>query len=264
MQLTFDGTHFDVLDGGKGSALVLLHGFPLAKEIWDAQAEALARTVRVIRFDLRGLGRSSAAPGPYLMESLAGDVADVLDALGVGRAVVAGHSLGGYVAFAFYRMFTERCRALGLICTRAAADDEPLAAARLELAARIETEGIAPLADWYVPRLLAPDAYRTEPALVARVRGIVERTDPAGGAAMLRGMAARVSNDDLLDEIDLPVSVIAGADDRLGEPAAARTLAATIRGAEFELLQCGHLPSLEKPEALTAALARLIARAAPA
>ena len=122
-QSTFDGTRLAVLDEGAGPAIVLIHGVLLAKETWDAQAAALARHARVVRIDLRGHGASGVPPGPYLMETLAGDVLDVLDALGIERATIVGHSLGGYVTFAFYRMFAERCAALGFVSTRAAADD---------------------------------------------------------------------------------------------------------------------------------------------
>jgi len=63
MQLTIDDVRLDVLDEGRGDAIVLLHGFPLAKEAWDAQAAQLAKRARVIRIDLRGLGKSSVPMG---------------------------------------------------------------------------------------------------------------------------------------------------------------------------------------------------------
>jgi pimeloyl-ACP methyl ester carboxylesterase len=262
MHLTFDGARFDVLDEGRGPAIVLLHGFPLAKEIWDAQARALASAARVIRFDLRGLGGSSAPPGPYLMESLAADVADVLDALDVGRAAIVGHSLGGFVAFAFFRMFAERCTALGLVCTVSGEDDEPVAGARLELALQVEREGIGALRGC-LGQLVAPGTLAHDPGLLARLQSIVDATSPAGAAAMLRGMAARTASDDLLDEIVIPVRVVAGARDALVPLESSHGLARAIAAAELDVLDCGHLPSLEAPDALTLSLERLIASALP-
>ena len=263
MQLTLDGARFDVLDEGTGPAVVLLHGFPLAKETWDAQAEALRPHARIVRYDHRGLGSTGVTPGPYLMEALAGDLAGILDALEIERAILIGHSLGGYVAFAFYRMFAERCSALGLVCTRAAADEPAVAAAREELAQRTEREGIAPVSAAFVPRLFAPRFYADAPGVVERVRAIVERTDPRGAAAMLRGMAARVASDDLLDEISVPVSVIAGDEDAVVPLAEARAIAAVPERGAFEALSGGHFPLVENPDALAAALLRLIARSAP-
>src|ERR1700694_1294073 len=81
--------------GGPGTPVVLLHGFPLDRTVWDEQRDALA-AARVIRVDLRGCGESEPSDGPALMEVLAGDLAGVLDALQVERAALAGHSIGGH------------------------------------------------------------------------------------------------------------------------------------------------------------------------
>lgn len=256
MQVTIDDARFDVLDEGRGPAVVLLHGFPVSKESWDAQAAALAAHARVVRMDLRGLGRSSATPGPYLMESLASDVAGVLEALGIERATIVGHSLGGYVAFAFYRLFAERCAGLGIVCSRATADDAAVAAARETLATRTESEGLRPIVEAFVPRYFAPSV--AQPDLVARARAAIAPTDPKGAAAMLRGMAARVSSEDLFAEIDVPVRVVAGAHDAFVSVELMRAIADGVRGAKLDVLDCGHFPLWELPDATTASVAGLV------
>ena len=258
MQLSFDDVRFDVSDAGSGPAIVLLHGFPLAKEAWDAQAGALAKQARVVRFDLRGLGKTSVPMGPYLMESLASDVAGVLDALGIERATIVGHSLGGYVAFAFYRLFTERCAGLGIVCSRAGADDDATAAGREALATRAEAEGIAPIAGAFVSRYFAPSIAATHPDLLARAHAIIAPTDPRGAAAMLRGMAARVASGDLFEEIDIPVRVIAGKDDAFVSVDLMREISDGIAGAKLDVLDCGHFPLWEKPDETTASLVGLL------
>lgn len=258
MQLTIDDARLDVLDEGRGTPIVLLHGFPLAKESWDAQAAALAANARTIRIDLRGLGNSSVTPGPYLMEALASDVAGVLDALGIERAIVVGHSLGGYVAFAFFRLFAERCLGLGIVCSRATPDDAAQAAAREALATRAEIEGMAPIVEAFVGRYFAPSIPNERPDLVTRAREMSARTDPRGAAAMLRGMAERVSSEDLFEEIAVPVRVIAGECDAFVDVALMHEIANGIRGAKLDVLACGHFPLWEMPEATTAALEGLL------
>ncbi len=242
MRLAFDGVEFDVQDEGSGPPILLLHDFGLAKEAWDAQAAALARGARVVRFDLRGMGRSSVPPGPYLMEQLAGDVAGILDALGLERVALAGHGLGGFVAFEFFRMFAERCTALALIATRGDADGEDEAAARFALADRVERDGIGALVS-------------AEPS--ERVRAFLARTEPAGAAGMLRGIAMRAGSEDLYPEIDLPVRVVAGAFDP--DSAASRAIAAGIPRAHLDIFDCGPEPLWEVPDALTASLETLLA-----
>jgi pimeloyl-ACP methyl ester carboxylesterase len=262
MLIASDGAEFDVRDAGEGPALVLLHGFPLSNEIWDAQAAASAASARVIRYDLRGLGATTVTPGPYLMEQLAGDLVEILDALRIERAVVAGHSLGGYVALAFFRMFAERCAGLALICSRVSADTPEQAAARLELATRAEREGMAPVAAAFLPRFFAPGFEERSPELAERARAIVERTDPRGAAAMLRGMAARVASDDLFEELSLPVALVAGAYDPIISLDETRATALALSDATLEVLECGHSPWFEAPDALSATLERLVRRAA--
>jgi pimeloyl-ACP methyl ester carboxylesterase len=211
-----------------------------------------------VRFDLRGLGKSSVPPGPYLMETLASDCSDVLDALGIERATIVGHSLGGYVAFAFQRLFSERCAGLGLVCTRAIDDDAPTAAARYELADRAEREGIEPVVASYLARYFAPAFVQAHPEIVAKAEGILRSTSPQGAAAMLRGMAARVPSDDLFDEIGVPVRVVAGTQDALAPLALSESIAAGISGAVLDRLECGHFPLYEAPDALADSLLALL------
>jgi 3-oxoadipate enol-lactonase len=254
MRVPIDDGELAVLDEGAGLAMVLLHGFPLAKETWDAQAVVLQKHARVVRIDLRGLGASRGGPGPYLMETLAGDVAAVLDALGIQRAAIVGHSLGTYVAYAFFRMFEERVLGLGLVCGRSDADSAQAAAWRYELAERTEREGMTALADDYVPRYFAADVYNERPELEQRARAIILAGEAHGAAALLRGMAVRVAADDLFDAMHIPVSVIAGRADALIPLSHQEETARSIAGARLVVLDTGHVPLFEAPGEVTDAL----------
>ena len=104
------------------TTLLLVHGFPLDRRLWAAQVGAFADMTRVITPDLRGHGKSEIVPGPFTMEQHADDLAALLDHLKIRRAVVAGLSMGGYVAFAFWRRHPERVQGLILADTRAEPD----------------------------------------------------------------------------------------------------------------------------------------------
>jgi len=127
------------------------------------------------------------------------------------------------------------------------------------LAERIEADGIGAAIDGFVDRSFAPDAYRERPELAARLRAVIERTDPRGAAAMLRGIATRVASDDLFAEIDVPVRIVAGTQDAIVPFAFAEAMARGIAGAELDTLACGHVPLYEEAEAVTASLERLLA-----
>jgi pimeloyl-ACP methyl ester carboxylesterase len=251
--------------GGAGVPVVLLHGFPLDRSVWDEQLAALAGT-RVIRIDLRGCGESEASDGPALMEALAGDVAGLLDVLHVERAALVGHSIGGYVALAFFRMYAERVAGLALVASHVSEDagknpnanpaQRELAASRDAQAVRLETEGTMDAAvDSYLPRYFAPHFYRDRPDLIERARALMKKQNPRGCAQLVRGMKERLDSHDLLEDVRVPALVIAGAADSYLKPQTLRETAEAMR-AEFVLLEdTGHLPMWEAPEKTADALA---------
>ena len=111
-------------DSGIGRPVVLIHGYPFNRTLWNEQVAALSTSYRVIAPDLRGFGESDASDGSATMNRMAQDVALLLNHLGITRATIAGLSMGGYVALAFYKQFPSRVRALILADTRAQADTE--------------------------------------------------------------------------------------------------------------------------------------------
>jgi 3-oxoadipate enol-lactonase len=259
--------------GGGGVPVVLLHGFPLDRAVWDEQLAALtAAGARVIRVDLRGCGESEPSDGPALMEALAGDVAGVLDALHVERAALVGHSIGGYVALAFFRMYEERVAGLALVASHVAEDasrnasadpvQRELAAGRDDLAARLERDGTMDAAvESYLPRYFAPHVYRERPELVERARTIMRRQNPRGCAQLVRGMKERLDSHDLLEDVRVPALVIAGAQDTYLNVETLRETAAAIAGAEFVVFEgVGHLPMSEAPDETANALAAFTQR----
>ena len=120
--ITFSGdVEIGYDDLGAGDPIVFLHGFPHSRALWAPQINALVDRARCIAPDLRGFGESTAAP-PFTMDQYADDVAALLDALHIERAVICGLSMGGYVALAFWRRHRARVRGLVLMDTRAGAD----------------------------------------------------------------------------------------------------------------------------------------------
>jgi pimeloyl-ACP methyl ester carboxylesterase len=273
MIVTIDGRRIGYDDtGGAGAPVVLLHGFPLDRTIWDEQLAALtAAGARAIRVDLRGCGESEPSDGPALMEALAGDVAGVLDALHVERAALVGHSIGGYVALAFFRMYEERVSGLALVASHVAEDagrnagadpaQRELAAGRDALAQRLERDGTMDAAvESYLPRYFAPHVYADRADLVERVRAIMQRQNARGCAQLVRGMQQRLDSHDLLEDVHTPALVVAGGQDGYLQPETLRATAEAISGAVFvELERVGHLPMLEAPQATAHALAAFAA-----
>lgn len=265
--LAEDGARIDVRVSGdkRAPAVVLLHGFPLTREIWDAHSALLAESHFVVLPDLRGAGASSAPQGPYLIETHAADVAAVLDSLNVERAAFIGHSMGGYAALAFARMFTERVTGIALIASRLRADTPQEASARYQLATRVESEqSIEPVVSAYLPRMLSEHTRVATPAVGERAYEIARKNSPTGVAATLRGLAMRVSGEDIAEDLDLPMVMVAGGLDAVIGMEEARAVAGSFpRGRLALCKQSGHLPMMEAPACVQAALAEWLGRPAP-
>ncbi len=263
--------------------LLFLHAFPLSRRMWQPQLAALSGCRRLLAPDLPGFGSGGteeggsgtagsgggtgggggggAAAGPPAvcrMEEMAAAAVELLDAEGLPDAVVCGLSMGGYAALALYELFPERVRGLVLADTRAGADDDAARRRRRESAAAIEGGGsqeLAALADWLLPKLIAPGALATRPELVAWLRREIAAAPAAGVAAAQRGMAERPDRTPLLPRISVPTLVIVGEEDVATPPAESKLLRDRIPGARLVILAgAGHLSNLEQPEAFNAAL----------
>ncbi len=252
---------------GGGTPLVLLHGFPLDRSVWGAQVKSLAGVARVIAPDLRGFGESAleAAAGDdaVSIEGYAQDTARLLDALGIESAIVAGVSMGGYVALAFHRLFPRRTRALVLVDTRSTPDSPAARSARDEAITLVRERGTAALATRMAPQLVADTSDPRAVELRARIDALMAAQSPDGVAAALRALRDRPDATPGLRSIAVPVLVVTGADDTIVTPEESRGLAAAIPGAELVVIPgAAHLPAFERPDAFDAAVQPFLARCA--
>lgn len=259
METNLNGIRMRYEDVGEGKAVLLLHAFPLSGAMWRRQIEALQDGYRVIVPDLRGFGGTDAPPGPYPMEQMADDVAALLEYLGVERAAVAGLSMGGYIALAFWRRHRDKVAALVLADTRAGADSEEGRAGREVNARLAEEQGPGAIADKLIPGLVAPGASQ---AVRDELRALITSNSPTGIAGALRGMAARPDFTPDLAGITVPSLVIVGAEDGLTPPAEADRLHQGITGSYVALVpEAGHLSNLEQPEVFSTTLRTFLDRA---
>src|SRR5262249_37907006 len=163
-------------------------------------------------------GDSAAPDGVvYTMDTMAGDVIELLDALQITQPVVVGGlSMGGYVAQALWARYPQRIRALMLMDTRAAADTPEAARAREGLARTVEASGSTrPVVDGMLPKLLSEETRKHRADLIPPVRAMMERNSPRSVAATLRGLAQRPDRADMLSSITVPTLVLVGAHDAL-------------------------------------------------
>lgn len=242
-------------DAGAGDPVVLIHGYPFNRTLWNEQVEALSSSYRVIAPDLRGFGETDSSQAPATMNRMAQDVAELMDHLDIPRAVIGGLSMGGYVALAFYKQFASRVRALILADTRAQADTAEAKQTRAQHAEKALSEGMAGIADAMLPKLLTPETVSKHPDIVKRVRDMMLKTKPEGAAAALHGMAERDDHTSFLSQISSPTLILVGAEDALTPVADSEKMHANITGSHLVVLEnAGHVSNLERTEQFNKAL----------
>ena len=259
MKATINGIEIDYRDEGSGIPVVLIHAFPLNQSMWDDQLSHLRNRCRGISLDLRGFGGSDAPNGVYSIDEMAADVRGLMTALEIDRAVLAGLSMGGYIALAFFRNYPEAVRGLVLADTRAGADTPEARGRRLNSALKAEREGSRAIGEDMVPLLLGRTTMETRPSVVEKVRMIIEGNSTQGIAGAQRAMAERRDSTNMLPVIDVPVLIVVGSEDTLTPVAEAERMRNGIRGAWLRIIDdAGHLSNLEKPEEFNAALTEFI------
>jgi 3-oxoadipate enol-lactonase len=258
---TINGCRLAYRDQGRQhpKTLLLIHGFPFDHRMWRAQLAGLSAEMRVIAPDLRGAGASEVPPGPYDMDQYADDLLMLLDHLDVARAVVAGLSMGGYIAFALWRRHPERVQAFTLMDTRAKPDSSQGREARNAAAIRVRQDGAAAYADEMLPKLLTPGSL-ADPRIGEPVRDMMAAQPVNGIVAALGAMRDRPDSRPTLATITVPTLVVVGEQDTITPPGDAEAMAAGIRDARVEVIPgAAHLSPLEKPRRVNPLLRDFIA-----
>lgn len=237
---------------GKGTPLVLLHGYPLDHHLWDDIIPLLKDTFDLILPDLRGFGESTTVDTPYTMDDLATDVAGLLGHLGIQKTAIAGHSMGGYVALAFARLYPKRVSGLGLVSSQVLADPPDRKEGRYKSAADVAEKGIGGIVETMTTKLTS------DTRLQAFARESMQKQKPAAYIGALKAMAERVDSTPLLSTNQYPVVVIHGDADALIPVVRAREVKETIPNAHFvEVSGAGHMPMMEAKEKTAEALKHL-------
>lgn len=259
MRVRVNGINMFYSAMGAGQPVVLIHGYPLDHAMWDPQIEQLSRNYFVLGPDLRGHGRSDASSGPYTMDLLARDVNALIEHLHLGPVVLGGMSMGGYVAFAFMRLFPERVRGLILVDTRAEADTPEAKARREQQAQTVLRSGTKEVVDQMVVKMFTEKTAREDPKLVERVRRMMESTSPTGIAGALLGMAERPDSTVTLESIRVPTLILVGSQDSVTTVEHAKNMASRIPKSQLVVVpEAAHLTTLERPVEVNLAIDRFL------
>jgi 3-oxoadipate enol-lactonase len=229
--------------------------------MWDEQAKLLSKKFKVLRYDTRGHGGSSAPPGPYTLEQLADDAKALFDALGIKRTHWIGLSMGGMIGetFALKHPGFFQSMILADTTSRRPPNAEQMWGDRVKTAREQGMEGVreGTLGRWFT------EPYLNEHSDVMEKIGRDIRATPVEGFAGCCDAIAKIDVLDRLKEIDCPTLVIVGEQDHGTPPEMARAIHENLRGSELVIIpSAAHLSNVEQPEAFNKAITSFLERVA--
>lgn len=229
--------------------IIFLHGFPFDGSLWAPQVEFIDGAHREYTPDLRGHRDGPASPGPWFVQDFADDLLAQMDRDKVERAILVGHSLGGYVALHFIQQHPDRVEGLVLANTRADADDNAAKDKRHATVKKLREHGMESFAADFTKAVLAESTLAERPEVAKKVAAMItaNRVEPA--ALVVGALASRRDSTPFLRDIRVPTIVLAGEQDKIAPVEVMRVMAGEIRGSEFHVIpKAAHMAGLERPE----------------
>lgn len=258
--LSVHGLTLYVDDWGAGPPVVLAHGMWCDAGMFTELARILAPRARVLVPDFRAHGRSEVPGQQWSVADLAEDLAVMLDQLEVGPVLLAGFSMGGMMAVEFAARYPERLTGLVLIGTSAGAEHVMRSVEIATLVRLIALTG--------TPRFLpaesskatfSPSFRRLHPGEVRRWEGVVRSMSPEALTQGLRAVAGRRDLLEQLDQVKVPVTIIAGEDDRVVRPRLSTLMHRRLPGSRLVFMPgAGHAVPTERPEEVAGLIEALL------
>jgi 3-oxoadipate enol-lactonase len=249
--------HYEIGGRTEAPVLVLSNSLGTTLRMWDEQAAVFGERFRVLRYDTRGHGQSSAPQGPYTLAKLGGDVVELLDALGIAQAHVCGISLGGMTALWLAAYAAGRMSSIVAANTAAKIGNAAGWNARIE---QVLEHGMSSIASATMERWFTPDFRRCEPQRVTATETMFRAVNVMGYV----GCCAALRDADLKDalgSITVPVLVIGGTDDPVTPPEDGHFLEREIAGAVYREVDAAHLSNIEDAAAFNAAVLEFLSNA---
>ena len=251
--------HYQIEGADNGPWLTLSHSLACNLHMWDDQMAALTQQYKVLRFDTRGHGQSSAPAGDYTLEQMADDVKGLFDALHITRTHWVGLSMGGMIGQTFALKYPDVFQSLVLADTTSR---RPPNAAQMwgERIAAARAKGMAGVLDTTLARWFTEPYRNTRQDVMARIGEQILST-PVDGFSGACAAIARVNTLDRLKEIQCPVFIIVGEEDHGTPPEMARAIHENLSGSKLLIIQsAAHLSNVEQAEVFNRALMEFLRR----
>ncbi len=248
MDYTINGLKVFTRGNKKNDPIIFVHGFPYDHTMWDYQIEELQKEYFCIAYDIRGLGKSYTGDGQFTMEAFVWDLFSVLDELKVVKPVICGLSMGGYIALRALEKEQDRFAGAILCDTRPETDNNDGKIVRSNAINRINTDGVVPFVNDFVPKCFHPKSEENLSEMYNRILNITKKQNPLGVKGSLFAMLSRRDTTDYLKNIKIPTLVLVGKKDALTPPEVMKEMSVKIKSSKFFVVpKAGHMAPLENP-----------------
>jgi 3-oxoadipate enol-lactonase len=229
--------------------VIFVHGFPFNKSSWQPQLEFLSQTQRVIAYDIRGFGKSSAGDETPTISLFASDLIRLMDALEIPKAIVCGLSMGGYILLNAVTQSPERFKAIILSDTQCIADTPDVKAKRYKTIYQVNEEGLVNFTEGFLKNAFSEETHLTKKELVENIRTVMLSNSVKSVAETLSAIAERVETCSLLMRNIVPTLILCGSEDKITPLVQSEFLSTTIQSSKLHSIEkAGHLSNLEQPE----------------
>jgi 3-oxoadipate enol-lactonase len=226
--------------------IILIHGFPFNKSMWNDQIEVLTENYRVIAYDIRGFGNSEPGIYDFSIELFVSDLIDLMDALKIEKAMLCGLSMGGYIALNAIENYPKRFSALILCDTNCVADTPEAVMKRMTAIENIDKYGVEAYANESLKNLFSPMSFVTNQEKIVVVKEMIMKASIKSLLATLLALTTRKETCKKLPGIKVPVLILVGEDDKLTTPEAAMQMHKNIKGSILNVIEnAGHLSNIE-------------------
>ena len=259
MKIKTNGIETNYVIEGEGPWLTMSHSLACNLSMWDEQAKLLAGKFKVLRYDTRGHGGSSAPPGPYTLDQLADDAKALFEGLGIKRTHWVGLSMGGMIGETFALKYPGFFQSMVLADTtsRRPPNAAEMWGERVKLA---QEKGMDALVDSTLARWFTEPYRQARKDVMERIGADIRNTPVPGFVGCCQAIA-KVDVLDRLKEIDCPALVIVGDEDHGTPPEMARQIHANLRGSKLVVIpSAAHLSNVEQPQAFNDALVSFLDR----
>jgi 3-oxoadipate enol-lactonase len=229
--------------------IIFIHGFPFNKSMWKNQVDVLKRHYRTIAYDIRGHGNSEAGNEIFSIDLFTSDLVKMMDKLGIDTAILCGLSMGGYIALNAVEKYPDRFDALILSDTQCIADSPEIKEKRQKTIQSINEKGVESYATESIKNLFAPASIVSKQKEVNAIWQMIMNTTKKSLCSTLVALAERKETCSTLSEINIPVLIMVGKEDKITPPAMALQMHDKIKNSRMQVLDhAGHLANIENQQ----------------